>query len=144
VARGRAQPAGGDPLIRTLVLDSEGVSKAAQGHRDVQIHLTHAFQRRARVVASAATLVEILRGGKRDASVHRALRLVTVEPLTQELCRRAGELLGQSGLGPEDSIDAMVAATAINQPRPVLILTSDPKDLAALTSTEAGITIAHI
>lgn len=144
MARGRAQLAGGGLLVRTLVLDSEGISKAAQGHRDVRIHLTHALQRRTRIVVSAATLVEVLRGTKRDASIHRALRLVTIEPLTEELGRRAGELLGQSGLGPEDSIDAMVAATAVSQPRPVLILTSDPKDLGALTGDETGITIAHV
>jgi predicted nucleic acid-binding protein len=85
------------------------------------------------VVVSAITLTEVLRGGPRDASVHRVLSRIVVLPVSPELGRRAGELLGETGLtGNRCAIDAVVAATALGLPRPVVLLTSDPDDLARL------------
>jgi predicted nucleic acid-binding protein len=131
-------------LARTLVLDSEGVSKVALEDPTVMPHVIEARKREAPVVASAATLTEVLRGSPRDAGVHRVLKKVEVIPLTQELGRRAGELLGTSGLPATASIDAMVVATALVQTRPVMILTSDPRDLSALVGEEPGVGILHI
>lgn len=125
---GRRVAAGG-----TLVLDSEGLSKLAAGDALARAHLETARSRRARVVVSAITLTEVLRGGSRDAAVHRVLSRITVLPVTSEIARQAGELLGQAGLsGHRCAIDAVVAATALELDRPVL-LTSDPGDLATLT-----------
>lgn len=54
-------------------------------------------------------------------------------PVTAEIARRAGELLGKTGLsGHRCAIDALVAATALELERPVVLLTSDPDDLARL------------
>ncbi|GAA2669671.1 hypothetical protein Apa02nite_016540 [Actinoplanes palleronii] len=90
------------------------------------------------MVVSAITLTEVLRGGPRDASVHRVLSRVVVLPVSQELGRRAGELLGAVGLsGHRYAIDAVVAATALELPRPVLLLTSDPDDLTRLVEEPA-------
>ena len=83
---------------------------------------------------SAITLTEVLRGGSRDAAVHRVLSRITVLSVTGEIARRAGELLGQTGLsGHRCAIDAVAAATAFELERPVVLLTSDPDDLATLT-----------
>lgn len=117
----------------TLVLDSEGLAKLASGDDRVRAFLITARERGARVVVSAITLTEVLRGGPRDASVHRVLSRVVVLPVSQELGRRAGELLGTVVLsGHRYAIDAVVAATALELPRPVLLLTSDPDDLTRL------------
>jgi predicted nucleic acid-binding protein len=110
----------------------------------VMPHVLEARKRQAPVVASAATLTEVLRGSSRDACVHRVLKKVEVIPLTQELGRSAGELLGTSGLPGTASIDAMVVATALVQTRPVMILTSEPGDLSALVGEAAGVGILHI
>jgi predicted nucleic acid-binding protein len=131
-------------LARTLVLDSEGVSKLAIEDPTVMPHVLEARKREAPVVASAATLTEVLRGSSRDAGVHRVLKKVEVIPLTHELGRSAGELLGTSGLPATASIDAMVVATALIQTRPVMILTSDPGDLSALVGEAPGVGILHI
>jgi predicted nucleic acid-binding protein len=65
--------------------------------------------------------------------VHRVLSRITVLPVTAEIARQAGELLGQTGLsGHRCAIDAVVAATASDLEHPVVFLTSDPDDLAAL------------
>jgi len=46
-----------------------------------------------------------------------------------------GELLGSTGLsGHRRAIDAVVAATALDAERPVVLLTSDPDDMNRLVS----------
>lgn len=86
------------------------------------------------MVTAASTLTEILRGGSRDAAVHYWLKLIKVVPLDRELGRAAGELLGKTGLsGHRCALDALLAAVALAQPRPVVLLTSDPRDLEKLT-----------
>jgi predicted nucleic acid-binding protein len=82
---------------------------------------------------SAITLTEALRGGPRDAAVHRVLSRITVISVTEGIARRAGELFGATGLsGHRCAIDAVVAATALDAERPVVLLTSDPDDLNQL------------
>jgi predicted nucleic acid-binding protein len=96
------------------------------------------------------TLTEVLRGGPRDAPVHRVLSRITVQPVTAEVARRAGELLGATGLsGHRCAIDAVVAATALGAARPVVLLTSDPDDLNKLVeepdrSKDERIAVMHV
>ena len=117
----------------TLVLDGEGLAKLAAGDVRARAHLETAIARRARVVASAVTLTEVLRGGPRDAAVHRVLSRITVAPVSPALGRHAGALLGATGLpGKRCSVDAVVAATALERERPVVVLTGDPDDLNRL------------
>jgi predicted nucleic acid-binding protein len=66
--------------------------------------------------------------------MHRVLNKITVVPVDERLGRAAGELLGRSGLsGHQHALDALLAAVALDQPRPVVLLTSDPGDLSRLT-----------
>ncbi|WP_253776219.1 type II toxin-antitoxin system VapC family toxin [Goodfellowiella coeruleoviolacea] len=123
----------------TLVLDSEGLAKLADGDQRARAYLEVARARRARVVVSAVTLAEVLRGNARDVLVHRVLSRVVITPVTPELGRAAGELLGATGLsGHRCAIDAVVAATALGLPRPVVLLTSDVNDLTRLVE-EPGV-----
>lgn len=63
---------------------------------------------------------------------------ITVLPVTAEIARQAGELLGATGLsGHRCAIDAVVAATALVLDPPIILLTSDPDDMDRLT-TEQG------
>jgi predicted nucleic acid-binding protein len=117
----------------TLVLDSEGVAKLAAGDARTRAYLDSAHARRARVATSAITLTEVLRGSPRDAAVHRVLSRITVLPVTAEIARHAGELLGAAGLsGHRCAIDAVMAATALRLDRPIVLLTSDPDDMNKL------------
>jgi predicted nucleic acid-binding protein len=125
---GRRVAAGG-----TLVLDSEGLAKLAAGDARTRGYLDGARARGARVAVSAITLTEVLRGAPRDAAVHRVLSRITVVPVSPEIARRAGELLGQTGLSAHRcAIDAVIAATALELERPVVLLTRDPDDLSKL------------
>ena len=121
-------------VARALVLDAEGLVKVAGGHPVARSLFQDAREANGRIVTAASTLAEVLRGGPRDAPVHRILKSVKVEPIDTARARLAGELLGRTGLsGHSCALDALLAAVALAQPRPVVILTSDPKDLAKLT-----------
>ncbi len=120
--------------VGTVVLDAQGVVEAAQGGSVVRRHLEQANGRGMRVIVSAITLAEVLRGRPTDASIHRILAKIVQIPVTPERARRAGELLGATGLGGHThAIDAVVAATTLEQERPVVLLTSDPQDMKRLT-----------
>jgi predicted nucleic acid-binding protein len=117
-----------------LILDAEGLVKLADGNHFALSFARDAHDRRGRVITAASTIAEVLRGGPRDAKLHRVLNQVRVVPIDKALGRAAGELLGRAGLsGHRCTIDALLAAVALGQPRPVVLLTSDPDDMARLT-----------
>lgn len=84
------------------------------------------------LVVNAVTLTETLRGGGRDARIHLLTRHAHVDAIDAELAADAGRLLGKTKRS--DTVDALVATTAIRLGQPVTILTSDPTDLQALTA----------
>ncbi len=134
------------------MLDNEGVSKAATD-RAMYVRLKVAYDDGHRVLTSAAILAEILRGGIRDAQVHRVLARVAVEPVSEAIGQRAGLLIGAAGVSAGQAVDAMVAATAIaeaEQAEPadrvasVLIITSDLPHLTKLVAGRPGVAVAHV
>lgn len=135
----RSKPAVGG----TVVLDADAVTKAASNDRRVQAFLTSARKRDARVVVSTITLAEVLRGGRRDASAHRVLNRITHIPVTADLGRAAGGLLGSAKVA-DATVDAIVAATALAEPGPVVVLTSDPDDLTRLTAGHDSVAVHRI
>jgi predicted nucleic acid-binding protein len=121
-------------LGATLVLDAEGLVQLAGGHKTAMSLARDALDRRGCVVTAATSLAEVLRGGQQDARLHRVLNKITIVPIDKACGRAAGELLGRTGLsGHRCALDALLAAVALRQPRPVVLLTSDPDDLARLT-----------
>ena len=121
-------------LAGTLVLDTDGLAKLAAGDERARARLEVARRHRRRIVTAASTLPEVLHGGPRDAGVHRLLGDVEVIAIDAAAGRAAGELLGRLGLsGHRHALDALVAVVALAQRRPVLLLTSDPRDLGKLT-----------
>jgi PIN domain len=129
-----ARPAG------TLVLDSEGLAKAVQHDRELTGWLALARADDLRVVTSAATLVEVVHPRLKRPALEWTLSRLVVEPVTEEIARRAAALLDDTGLhGHRHAIDAMLSATALASPAPVTVLTSDPKDLTALCGRGATV-----
>jgi predicted nucleic acid-binding protein len=67
------------------------------------------------------------------ALIRRLLRTRDRMSVTAQIARRAGELLGATGLsGHRCAIDAVVAATVLGLERPIVLLTSDPDDMNRL------------
>jgi predicted nucleic acid-binding protein len=121
-----------------IVLDSEGLSRAS-GNNRVRAELTVALRLGTTVHVSAVTLTETLRGGPRDARIHALLRAIHQEPVSTQLGRAAGELLGRTR--HSDTVDAIVAVTAQAVGRRVRILTGDSGDLRALTAEMEGVSV---
>ena len=126
-------------LSGTLVLDAEGLVKLSRGDLEVRARARKAYRRDSVVVTAASTLAEILRGGPRDAPLHRTLARIKVIPIEPRQGRAAGELLGRTGLpGHRYALDALLAVIAMDQPRPIVLLTSDIEDMRRLTE-EPGV-----
>ncbi|MEV6417330.1 hypothetical protein [Kribbella sp. NPDC051718] len=124
----------------TLVLDNEGLSRAATD-RAMYVRLQAAYLDGRRVVTSAAILAEALRGTARDAGVYRVLGGIVVEPVTQQIGELAGKLIGAAGLGSGHAVDAILVATALGEPGPIVIATSDLGDLNALAGDQPHISV---
>jgi len=147
VARSRRRGAVPAGLSDILILDAEGVSKAADNDPSVQAWLERARELDADVVVSAVTIAEVLRGMARDATRHRVLNATDVWDADAQVCQRAGGLLGQSGL--DVTVDAVVAATALtahekHRAAGCVILTSDPNDLRQLLADAPGIRVVPV
>lgn len=125
-----------------VLLDSSALSGAATGQVRVRAELSLAEELGVAVHVSSVTLTETLRGHRRDARVHAVLAGTEQQPVTPELGRAAGELLGQTGR--DDTVDAIVAVTAKGLGARVRLLTGDTDDLNALTSGMPNVTVARI
>jgi predicted nucleic acid-binding protein len=118
----------------TVVLDAGALVAAERWDRDV-VGIIERERRAGRMpVTHGGVVGQVWRGaGPRQAVLARLLAGVDVVPLDEDLGRRAGVLLARSGA--RDVIDAAVvllAAADLDE-----ILTSDPRDIAAL-ATAAG------
>jgi hypothetical protein len=124
----------------TLVLDSEGLAKAVLRDRTVTGWLALARADDLRVIASAATLVEVVHPRINRPALEWTLSRLVVEPVSEPIARHASALLADAGLhGHKYAIDAMVSATALASPGPVTILTSDPEGLTTLCGGRATV-----
>jgi hypothetical protein len=61
----------------------------------------------------AAVLAEAWRGGSRQASLSRLLRMCDTEPMSEELARNVGVLAGKSG--HDDVVDVSVVEGAVRR-----------------------------
>lgn len=116
------------------MLDAQGLAKFAAGDPTVRILALKTQERGGKIITAASTLTKILRGKPSDAKVHWVLRDVDVVPISKDIGRKAGELLGVTGLsGHQNTVDALLAIVALAQSRPTLLITSAPDDMAKLT-----------
>jgi hypothetical protein len=138
-AKKRARPSGQG----SLVLNNEGVSRAVTD-RVMYIRLKAAHLDGRRVITSAAILAETIRGHARDAGIYRVLGQIAIEPVTREIGDQAGKLIGAADLHTSQAVDAMVAATALAEIGPTLIVTSDVPHLSALVNGRNQVNVVHV
>ncbi len=113
---------------RCLILDSGAVIGWARGKARPRAILRRALELGVDVRIPVPVLAETLRGGPRDAPIHRVRNAVDVLPTTESAARLAGALLGRTG--GNNTVDALVAAAAVESEGDVL--TGDREDLTKL------------
>ena len=119
--------------VETVVLDSEGLSAWIAQDRKVLALFTIFHEMGADLVISANTIVEVSHSRVNMPRLQWVLSRVKVEPVTEQAARAAAKLLKTAGLhGHKYALDATVAETALRQPGPVAVLTSDIDDMAKL------------
>ncbi|MDV9172166.1 hypothetical protein R6V09_18875 [Streptomyces sp. W16] len=116
-----------------LVLDSEGLSRAALRDRGMTALLAAAHKKGLRVVTSSMTLIEAYHGHVRREAWSWVTSRIVVEPVTREVADAAISLLKDTGLhGHKYAIDAALAVVAGRQPGGVVLYTSDMDGLRKL------------
>ena len=130
-----------------LLLDAEGLSKAAAGDRQVAAWLERAREVDADILVPAVTVAEVVRGRPGDAKVNRVIKASDVVAADETLARCAGALLGRAR--SRATFDAFVAATAASALNRLaasrcFVLSSDPGDLEALLTDEPAVQVIHV
>ncbi|WP_405020098.1 DNA-binding protein [Kitasatospora sp. NBC_00070] len=115
------------------MLDCQGLSLAVDDDPLVMARLEHAQTHGARAVVSTLTLIEAMNPQRSRPRWDFVISRLNVEEVTHHHTQHAVSLLRAAGLhGHKYAIDAVVAATAMAQPGPVRLLTSDVDDMAKL------------
>lgn len=136
------------PALPRCVLDSGGLTALVGGSQRAREWLRWVVEHEGSVHVPTPVLVECTTGdGARDAEVNRVLgvleRAAAVLQAPDELtARRAGRLRFLAGL--DDGIDALVAAAAVADRSPAVVLTSDPDDLERLLEPEPQVHVRKV
>jgi len=138
--------------MRTVVLDSEALSRLARAHQGQTPGVVHAWIRAAAnesasVVVPAAVLAEQYRGGRYDSAVDSCLARypgIEVKDTTRPLARTIGGILARAGQGSAHHVDATVVAVATTSPESSVILTSDPDDMTVLVAGDPTIAVITV
>jgi hypothetical protein len=117
----------------TVVLDCEGLARWCEADQRVTAIVREAQDSDFRVVVSAMTPIEAQDVRVKNDRLKWYLSRLKIEPVTEDICARAIELLRAAHLhGHKYAIDAVVAATALGAAKPVMVLTSDEDDMYKL------------
>ena len=122
-----------------LILDSGAVIALARGDQRARAFLARVLELAVPVEIPVVVVAETIRGGPRDAPVHRVLKAVGSVPEAREVHgRTAGRLLGAAR--STGTVDALVVAHAV-EAGGAHILTGDPDDLGRLSEPHPEVVI---
>jgi hypothetical protein len=120
----------------SLVLDSGALVAVERGDRETVALIKHELLAGRVPITHGGVVGQVWRGGSgRQANLARLLPALRVSPLDLALGRRAGMLMGKARTA--DVIDAALVLLTENGDS---LLTSDPRDLAALAAI-AGVEV---
>ena len=127
------------PKRNPLILDSGAVIALARGDQRARAFLAQAITLQAEIQIPVVVIAETLRGGPKDAPIHRILKKTHRGPsMDAELGQTAGHLLGRAR--SSDTIDALIVAQAVRSGGGH-ILTGDRGDLERLASGHPEVVI---
>jgi len=122
-----------------LILDSGAVIALARGDQRARAFLARALEVGAPIEIPVVVVAETVRGGPRDAPVHRVLKAIGSVPVAREAHgRTAGRLLGAAR--STATVDAFVVAHAVESGG-AQILTGDREDLERLAVPHPEVSI---
>ncbi|MEU3493071.1 DNA-binding protein [Kitasatospora cineracea] len=117
----------------TVVLDSQGLSAWVAQDRRPFVKPDLFVSVGAELVTCANTIVEVIHARVNRARLNWVLSRGRVGSVTEPAAEAAADLLVEAGLhGHAYALDATVAGTALRQPGPVAVLTSDVDGMAKL------------
>lgn len=132
----------GSQTPRRLILDSGAVIALSRGEQRARAFLARAVELGAPIDVPVVVVAETVRGGPRDAAVHRVLKAVDSIPVaTAAIGRAAGRLLGIAKSSA--TVDALVVAQAAAAGG-AHILTGDPGDLEPLAEPHPEVWIQRL
>jgi predicted nucleic acid-binding protein len=123
--------------IRPIVLDAGSLISAESRSRIIWTVYDESLSTGQELVVTTPVLAQVWRDGRRQAVISRFLSRCVIDTPSERAAKRAGELLGRTGMS--DAVDALVVATAVERGA-TMILTSDPGDLKALVEA-AGVRV---
>jgi len=123
-----------------LTLDSGALIAFERVDRRVMLHLREAELRGLELTIPTAVIAEVWRGGARSARFASLLSAAVVEPLSEEVARRAGEALATAK--GASVVDAVVMASAAQ--RNDRVLTADLADLRRLLRHFPGVRLVRL
>ncbi|KJK56344.1 hypothetical protein [Saccharothrix sp. ST-888] len=119
--------------VETVVLDSQGLSAWIAQDRGVLALLAVFHTMGADLVVCANTIIEVMYVRVNTARLNWTLSRVKVEAGTEQVAKACAQLLKQAGLHRHEyALDTTFAETALRQPGPVAMLTSDVDGMAKL------------
>jgi hypothetical protein len=123
-----------------LVLDAGAFIGWERGDRSVRAHLEAARRLGLVVMTTSPVIAQVWRDGSRQALLARLIRSVEVATPKLADAQRAGELCRLTATA--DVVDALLVVTS---PIASTVLTSDPRDIAALSvAAQNRLTITKI
>jgi predicted nucleic acid-binding protein len=123
-------------LTRGLTLDTGALIAYERGDRRMRVLVAAAERDEGPLSVPSVVIVEAWRGGN-ARWLAALLGASIIEPLTEHLAKRAGELLARTQTS--NAVDAIVAASAAQ--RSDVIVTSDPGDLQRLADDLAAVRV---
>lgn len=130
------------------VLDSGGLTSFVGGSEQAREWLRWVMENYGGVIVPTPILVECATGdGARDAEVNRVLGILgraarCFSSPDETTARRAGRL--RFRVHGDDGIDALVAAEAVGDGQPCVVLTTDPDDLTRLLARERHVHVRKV
>jgi len=118
-----------------LTLDTGALIGFERCDRRLLVHLKNAQMQGQELTVPTPVVAEAWRGGARSARIARLLDVCVIEPLFEDLARRAGEAI--ASVAGSGVVDAIVMASAAR--RGDRVLTSDFQDLDRLRAHFPGV-----
>lgn len=126
----------------TLFFDTGGVLALARRERRAHAFLEQARRYRASLWMSSLTLAEPV-PSRDQMAVEWTMSRLRRRGVTEADCVRAAKLAAAAGEGA-GTVNVLIAAAVLRSPKPVVLLTGDPKSMRLLLAGRPGVAVVGV